>query len=97
MTQSIEVLSKQLTRDLKVLVKYDDQPSHPRREDDNLFTIAAWHPRHALSDVPEHKTPAGFLRSLGIIGSKDTVEAVRECHLERSKLDPPGMLRKIYM
>lgn len=45
-------------------VKRDDDPDDPRRDQDNISVMACFHPRHALGDKLDARTPGEFWDSL---------------------------------
>jgi hypothetical protein len=45
----------------RLQIHIDDFPSSPRKDDEPLNTIVAWHRRYALSDTDEFDTPEDFL------------------------------------
>lgn len=54
---------KEITKgDLRLRIMYDDNPCSPR-EDDNLGKMVCWHPRYALGDKHDYKTPQDFYAS----------------------------------
>ena len=61
MSQDLIILmSKTIGPNTKAILTYDDSPSHPRRDQDTVATIAAWHLRYTLSDQRTKQTPGEF-------------------------------------
>ena len=58
----LSIISKTLPNGLTATLTLQTDPPHPRRDEDHITTITAWHPSLSLSDKRHHATsPRDFL------------------------------------
>ena len=58
----LSITSKTLPNGLTATLTLETDPPHPRRDEDHITTITAWHPRLSLSDKKNHaSSPRDFL------------------------------------
>ena len=61
----LSIISKTLPNGLTATLTLQTGPPHPRRDEDHITTITAWHPSLSLSDNKHHATsPRDFLADM---------------------------------
>ena len=64
----LSITSKTLPNGLTATLTLETDPPHPRRDDDHITTITAWHSSLSLSDESHHATsPKDFLADMASI------------------------------
>lgn len=54
----------QLNNGYNLHLEYDENPLHPRKDNENLGTLVCWHNRYKLSDTETNLSPTQYLCSL---------------------------------